>query len=153
MRFANQRIGVTEANRQTVKYFQGITNANNTDLTGKDGAELPWCSCFTNWCMTQARMAGTGKSGASTWLTWGTDATRDVARRVTRKAPYGSIVVLSPDSANRDTTGHVSFLLEITATDVLLLGGNQDNIVEAKSYKLTRVRTYRWPSGFAMPPP
>jgi uncharacterized protein (TIGR02594 family) len=151
MKFANQELGVTEASGGTVKYFNGITNAQGVNLTGKNGATLAWCSAFANWCMTQARFTGTGKSGAASWLSWGVDATIDTKTKTSRTPPYGSIVLLSPNPANRDSTGHVGFFVTFDSVGVAMLGGNQDNVVQVKSYTIDRVRVYRWPSTLAMP--
>ncbi|HWK89547.1 MAG TPA: TIGR02594 family protein, partial [Longimicrobium sp.] len=41
-----------------------------TDYKANDD-DVPWCSSFTNWVMTQAGIKGTNKANASSWLTWG----------------------------------------------------------------------------------
>ena len=94
--------------------------------------ETAWCSAFANWCMEQASVARTHKLNARSWLTWGRETV----------APFkGCVVVFSrpPDPSH----GHVGFWMGASGTDVLTLGGNENNAVSIKLYPASRLLCYR----------
>ena len=76
--------------------------------------------------------------GAKNWLQWGQEL----------KSPVDGCVVVF----TREGGGHVGF---VTGEDVngnlLVLGGNQSNEVNIKSFAKSRVTGYRYPEGYSIP--
>jgi len=111
-----------------------------TGLAATDD-EVPWCSAFVCWCFVQAGIAGTNSARARSWLEWGWP---------NNPPGYGAVVVLKrgrnapgPDVIN--APGHVGFLVGYSTPDeLLILGGNQSNAVNIRSYSASRVLAYRW---------
>ncbi|GMU10152.1 hypothetical protein ASNO1_64060 [Corallococcus caeni] len=133
--------GITEiqgrrSNARIVEYHASTSGKAKSD-------EIPWCSSFVNWCVTQAGLKGTNNAGAASWLSWGIPV---AARR-------GAIAVLfNPDAVKSrisQTGNHVGFLLQETATHYKLLGGNQGDAVKVSNMpkKAWRLKGYRWPDG------
>lgn len=86
--------------------------------------ETPWCSSFVNWCLNEVGIKGTNSAAAGSWLHWGTPS---------GPVPGAIVVICSSKRTDRSfsTSGaHVGFLIEETATDFRLLGGNQGNSVK-----------------------
>jgi uncharacterized protein (TIGR02594 family) len=103
-------------------------------VVGKISADnIPWCSAFTNWCMTQVRIKPSGSAMARSWLKWG----------VPTSFKRGAIVVLQTSPPPH---GHVGFALEETSSHIKVLGGNQSDKVMIKDYKKSLLIEYRWPS-------
>jgi uncharacterized protein (TIGR02594 family) len=98
--------------------------------------EIPWCSAFLQWVMTEEGIKGTGKANARSWLDWGLKA----------NGPRpGAVTVLWRDSP-KSWKGHVGFFIRKLGKQVLLLGGNQGDRVCLLSHADSRVLDYRWPS-------
>lgn len=116
-----------------------------TSLRAKEDA-VPWCSSFTNWCMSKAGIQGTGSAAAISWASWG--------ERITEPRE-GCIVVIrqrkkGQDQATGSASGnHVAFFKKIDNGRIFLLGGNQSDSVKVSSFGLASydVIAYRWPSG------
>jgi len=105
-----------------------------TNIRGYDD-KASWCSSFTNWCLAQVGIAGTGSALARSWLQWGEPLAQP--RR-------GCIVVLYRDDP-ASWKGHVGFYLREAAGRIHLLGGNQLGEVREHDYPLESVLGYRWP--------
>src|SRR5207237_496323 len=87
---------------------------------GARSDEVPWCSSFVNWCLRRTAVRGTDSAVARSWLGWGEELC---------EPKVGSIVVLQGEHAFE---GHVGFYLETRGSEVVVLGGNQDNEVNVK---------------------
>jgi uncharacterized protein (TIGR02594 family) len=120
--------GADRHNPRIVEYHQ------STSLLATDD-ETPWCSSFVNWCFEQAGIHGTNSARARSWETWGQQL---------RKPRRGSVTVFWRET-KASGKGHVAFFFEEKAERVLVLGGNQDNQVNIKSYPKTQLLSYRWP--------
>ncbi len=100
--------------------------------------ETDWCSAFVNWCLTEAGYEGTRSALARSWLDWGQKI--DSPRK-------GCIVIFSRGFRY----GHVGFYVAETETDILVLGGNQQNPatkiseVSERLYPKSRLLGYRIP--------
>lgn len=132
MEFAMGEIGQKEIsgdedNPRIVEY------AKTTTLKASDD-ETSWCSSFANWCMKQGLIKGTGLANARSWLKWGYECDSNV---------IGSIVVMSRGSD--PTKGHVGFLAGFDDDTVILLGGNQGDMVKYSRFSKSLVLGYRWP--------
>lgn len=115
-----------------------IDYLRTVDVPGELHDEIPWCSAFANWVMTQAGYVGTGSAAAVSWLKWG----KPVAMPM-----IGAIVILR--RGDPSWQGHVGFVQGWTKAGVLVLGGNQLNAVNVREYPYERVRAYRWPAEMA----
>jgi uncharacterized protein (TIGR02594 family) len=101
--------------------------------------EIAWCSAFTNWCMEQVNIMGTGRPNARSWLDWGSQCIAGPA--------YGAVTILTRGNP-RGWKGHVGFCVGQEGPNLLLLGGNQDNSVSIKPYAARRLLGYRLPVGY-----
>ena len=140
MAIAEKEKGVKEVpgvgvNPRVLEYLQAATDLSRL---AESRDETPWCSAFVNWCLKQAGYAGTNSAAARSWLDWGRAI--EVPRR-------GCIVVFS----RGPRFGHVGFYLSETETDIIVLGGNQDNPqtriseVNERPYSKSRLLGYRIP--------
>jgi uncharacterized protein (TIGR02594 family) len=131
MRTAKLEIGVKEipgeGHRDRILEYHMTTGLKAHD------DETPWCSSFVNWCLKQNGFRGTNSAKALSWMQWGMPSIPQ----------YGAITVLSRGSPGQ---GHVAFLVTKNEKQVLLLGGNQNNMVCQIWYPISRVLGYRWMS-------
>jgi uncharacterized protein (TIGR02594 family) len=105
--------------------------------------EVPWCSSFVNWCLEQAEEETTGSARARSWLAWGTAIS---------EPPAGAVTILKrgrepqPGPDVIEAQGHVGFIIgPASASEILLLAGNQGNAVSVRIYPRSAVLGYRWP--------
>jgi uncharacterized protein (TIGR02594 family) len=123
-----------ENDPQVLEYFTATSNLSKS-VRSKD--ETPWCSAFANWCLKQAGYEGTRNAAARSWMDWGEAI--ETPRR-------GCIVVFQ-----REGGGHVGFYIGETETEILVLGGNQQNRetllfeVSEKYYLKSNLLGYRIP--------
>jgi uncharacterized protein (TIGR02594 family) len=128
---------VGKQNKRIVEYHQTTSLKATTD-------EVPWCSSFVNWVITQVGRRGTNNALAKSWLNWGTTlaTARQGAVTVIKKKLRGG------DAATGSTTGfHVGFLISSSTTHVRLLGGNQSDSVKYSNFALASytIEGHRWP--------
>jgi uncharacterized protein (TIGR02594 family) len=95
---------------------------------------VPWCAALTGACLKRTGYKGSGSLMARSYLNWGTKLTEP------RK---GAVVVLERGAA---PAGHVGFVERWNATSVWILGGNQSDAVNIKSFPRGKVLGFRWPS-------
>lgn len=126
---ARRELGVKELqgiadNPRIVEYHSATTLRATDD-------EVPWCSSFVNWVMKKAGYVGTRSAAARSWANWGTKIDKPVK---------GCIVVLT-----RTGGGHVGFYEGEDASNIMVLGGNQDDAVNIRHYRRTRLLCYVLP--------
>lgn len=98
--------------------------------------ETPWCAAFTGAMLEHVGIQSSRFESAKSYLDWGEKLAQPV---------YGCIVVFT-----RDGGGHVGFVVgQNSSGDLLVLGGNQGDAVNIRTFSRTRVSGYRWPSGVA----
>jgi uncharacterized protein (TIGR02594 family) len=96
--------------------------------------EVPWCAAFVGAMLERCGIQSSRYESAKSYLTWGT---------ALAEPAYGCVVVFT-----RDGGGHVGFVVGRGAKgNLLVLGGNQSDEVNIKSFPLDRVAGYRWPVG------
>lgn len=132
LEIAMEEFGVCEypgkkQNPRIIQYHQSVTLKATED-------EIPWCSSFINWCMTEAGIEGTNSAAARSWMEWGA---------AHLQAQRGSVVIFR--RGKNPTQGHVAFFLSRIGDDVEVLGGNQSNRVGINRYPEKDVIGYRWP--------
>ncbi|MGQ4604099.1 TIGR02594 family protein [Aeromonas veronii] len=134
---ARRHIGLTEIkgakhNPEIVAMWKAIKRGGIKD------DETPWCASFVGACLERVGIPSTRFEGARSYVSWGEKLDKPVA---------GCVVVFS-----RDGGGHVGFVVgQDQSGNLLVLGGNQDDAVNVKSFKRHRVTAYRWPAGEPMP--
>lgn len=96
--------------------------------------ETPWCAAFVGAVLERVQIKSTRFESAKSYLGWGEPLL---------KPAYGCVVVF-----NRDGGGHVGFVVGQTTTgDLLVLGGNQNDAINIRSFPRSRAVGYRWPTG------
>lgn len=97
--------------------------------------ETPWCSIFINWCAIKAKIKGSGKESARSWLL--------IGEKVETPLP-GDVVVFWRESID-SWKGHVGIFFGFNQNGkrVYCLGGNQGNMVSITSYDTREVLGYR----------
>ncbi|CAB4141439.1 TIGR02594, TIGR02594 family protein [uncultured Caudovirales phage] len=126
---ARRELGVKElqgiADNPRIVEYHATTTLRATD------DEVPWCSSFVNWCMTKAGYVGTRSAAARSWASWGVKIDKPVK---------GCIVVLT-----RTGGGHVGFYEDGDDHTISVLGGNQDDAVNVRKYRSSRLLAYVLP--------
>lgn len=131
---AQQEIGVHEVENESRVHFYWKM-AKLSGLAKYSASKIPWCSGFVCAMVEMSGVRSPRTDGAKNWLNWG----------VTLEEPCdGCIVVFT-----RDGGGHVGIVVgEDEKGNLLVLGGNQGNAVNIKSFSRSRVTGYRYPEGF-----
>lgn len=102
--------------------------------------EVPWCAAFTGSMLETVGITSSRFESAKSYLTWG----------VSLPAPIvGCVVVFE-----REGGGHVGFVEgQDVSGNLIVLGGNQSDMVKLSAFPRSRVSGYRWPVGFEIPKP
>jgi len=99
--------------------------------------EVPWCAAFAGGCLEAVGIVSSRFESAKSYLAWGMPLSNPT---------YGCIVVFS-----RDGGGHVGFVVGRDAKDrLMVLGGNQGNMVSIAPFERSRVTGYRWPASVVL---
>jgi uncharacterized protein (TIGR02594 family) len=100
--------------------------------------ETPWCAAFVSAALERAGVTSKQTGWAKGYLDWG----------LALKEPVpGCVVVFT-----RKGGGHVGFVLGVDkAKNLMVLGGNQDDAVNVKSFGRKNVVGYRWPKNHPLP--
>ena len=117
-------VAETGSNARILAYLATCKDLSAEELVDDSTA---WCAAFANWCMIEAGLSGTNTSWARDWFAWGVEDLHPST---------GSVVVWkrSPGGNDDGLYGHVSFLIEAKAGEVIVLGGNQANTVCRLTY-------------------
>lgn len=134
IQIASKEIGVKEQegsshNPRILEYFATCNMKGVTD-------ELPWCSAFANWVITQAGMRGTNSASSQSWLDWS-------GGQRFNKPVYGALVVFKWKTGG----GHVGFVVGMKSGKLAVLGGNQGNMVKVSGFPTNDVVGYILPTG------
>lgn len=125
---AKAEIGTVEwkdgSNPKVVAYFKDSGNGFMTDDS------TPWCAAFVGAMLHRAGGSGTGKLTARSYLEWGMPVNRKDARP-------GDIAVFQ--RGNSAWQGHVAFFVEDRGALIKVLGGNQADAVNVKSYQASQL--------------
>lgn len=100
--------------------------------------ETPWCAAFVGACLERAGIKSSRFESAKSYLEWGEKL----------NAPaVGCVVVFT-----RTGGGHVGFVIGQDAKGNLqVLGGNQSDQVNVRTFGRDRVTGYRWCHEFGTP--
>jgi len=100
--------------------------------------ETPWCASFVNWVMKKAGQGGTNSAAAMSWAKYG---------KKLSKPAYGAIAVFSYGGGK----GHVGFVVGKKGSNILVLGGNQGNMVKVSSFGTSQIAAYVVPANYEVP--
>lgn len=129
---AQSQLGVQERNpgaHPAIIAFHATTGRFKAD-------EIPWCSSFVNWSMAQAGIKGTNSARALSWANWG---------KALQRPAYGSIAVIDYGGGR----GHVGFVAgQSQAGQIVLLGGNQSDMVRYSAFSAASIARYVYPRGY-----
>ena len=96
--------------------------------------ETAWCAAFVGAMLARAGLPHTNSLAARSYLQWGQNTT---------KPKRGDVVVFK--RGNSSWQGHVAFYLGSTSKAVQVIGGNQSDAVNVKSYSKSTLLGYRTP--------
>lgn len=109
------------------------------NLQGIKDDEVPWCASFVSGVLEEAGETSARSAWARSYLNWG-DKLGGPA--------VGAIVVFE----RGPSSGHVGFVAGRDAKgNLMVLGGNQGDMVKLSPFALGRVLGYRWPKGRPLP--
>jgi uncharacterized protein (TIGR02594 family) len=94
--------------------------------------ETAWCAAFVGAMLAHCDMPHTSSLAARSYLQWG---------RKTSRPKRGDIVVFK--RGNSSWQGHVAFYLGEASGRIYVLGGNQANAVNVRSYTKSSLLGYR----------
>lgn len=93
----------------------------------------PWCAAFVGGCLEAVGVVSSRYESAKSYLAWGVPLS---------KPTLGCVVVFE-----RQGGGHVGFVVgEDPKGRLMVLGGNQGNVVSIAPFDRSRVAGYRWPA-------
>lgn len=103
-----------------------------------DEDETPWCAAFASCVLELSGIKSARTGWARSYLQWG--------KRI-EKPREGCIVVFK-----RGSGGHIGFVVGKTSSgELAVLGGNQSDAVNVRSFDKSRVLGYMWPEGYPVP--
>lgn len=142
---ARQYIGLKEIpgkkNNQTiVGWWKKIFSPWFTD------DETPWCAAFVGAMLADAGLPNTKSAAALSYSKYGINV---------GGPKLGAIAYLARTNAKGQLVGgHVAFVVGKNAKNqILLLGGNQGDMVSIKAFDRSRILGYRWPLGYPIETP
>jgi uncharacterized protein (TIGR02594 family) len=97
------------------------------------GDETPWCAAFLGACLERAGIASTRSLLARSYLRWGSGIATP---------RLGAIAVFT--RGEDPGAGHVGFWLGEGGEEIMLLGGNQADMVSVAPIARARLLGYRW---------
>ncbi|AGH31953.1 baseplate hub subunit and tail lysozyme [Vibrio phage PWH3a-P1] len=131
---AYKDLGVHEVKDED-KVHQMWKDCKLSGLAKFSASKIPWCSGAACAWMERAGIKSPRTDGAKNWLGWGVEL---------EEPAYGSVAVFT-----RQGGAHVGFVVgEDYNGNLLIVGGNQSNEVNVKSFAKSRVSGYRFPTGY-----
>lgn len=118
-----------DSNKRIIEYHMTTSLKATSD-------EVPWCSAFTNWVLSQHGIVGTNSAAAISWEKWGGAI----------EPRLGCIVVMRRYDMSNPLARHVGFLWWDAGKEMVILGGNQGDAVSLQPFNINRVVAYRWPA-------
>lgn len=100
----------------------------------------PWCAAFVGSCLEECGITSSRSAAALSYRNWGEKLDHPVK---------GAIAYMERrDATGHLVGGHVGFVAGVdTRGNILLLGGNQGDMVDIKAFPKKRILGYRWPPG------
>lgn len=128
-------------NHRIIEYFRAVEFSPTAR-----GDETPWCSAFVNFILQKNKIKGTRLALARSFMSWynsisPTGHEGPPSATQIKDAPVGAVIVLK--RGKDPMYGHVGFFINLIGDQVFVLGGNQNNSVCIKPYKLSDVLDVR----------
>jgi uncharacterized protein (TIGR02594 family) len=108
---------------------------------GRADELVPWCASFVNAMLERSELPGTRSKAAASFATYGVET----------MIRLGAIALFGKSDPDAKGTGHVGLVAGWDEARVLLLGGNQRNMVSCVPRLRSGVVAFRWPAGYAWP--
>lgn len=130
---ADSEIGTLEVpgkgnNPAIVRYYADAGHA------GVKHDSVPWCAAFACSVLERSGIRSPRKLTARSFLNWGEEVT---------DPQVGDVVVFK--RGNSSWQGHVAFFVEETGKGISVLGGNQSDAVNIRTYSKSKLLGYRRP--------
>lgn len=130
---ARKHIGLTEV-KGAQHHPEILQMWKDIKRGGIKSDEVPWCAAFVGAMLERVGIKSSRFESAKSYLQWG---------ELIAEPVMGCIVVFT-----RNGGGHVGFVVGIDrGGNLLVLGGNQSDAVNIKSFPVSRVTGYRLPEG------
>ena len=101
--------------------------------------EVPWCAAFVGAMLKRAGIKPSGSLAARSYEAWGQPL----------KAPvFGCIAVKKRPGG---WLGHVGFCVGASASQIILLAGNQHDEVCVAAFPRSQFTAFRWPANVSVP--
>lgn len=129
---AKKEIGVSEHTIDGSKAVDQMWRDNKMSGLVGTAKTVPWCAGFVNAMLERSGIRSTRSDSSKSYIDYGVKLS---------EPKYGCVVVFS-----RKGGGHVGFCVGKTKDgNLLILGGNQSDAVNIKSFSTDRVIAYRYP--------
>lgn len=103
-------------------------------LGGIKNDEIPWCAGFVGGILEKSDIISSRADSARSYLNWGVHVHTPM---------IGAIVIFE----RGETSGHVGFVVgRDENNNLMVLGGNQGDMVKIAPFDQDRVLGYRWPA-------
>ena len=101
---------------------------------------IPWCASFVSWCLQQVNVNEFSSPSAAAWIGFGSKLT---------SPEFGAIAVYQRVQRDGRIQNHVAFVAGVDSSgDIILLGGNQSDMVSLMRPRGGRFLYFGLPTGF-----
>lgn len=105
--------------------------------------ETAWCAAFVGGVMAKAGLSGSGMLNARSYETWG--------QALPLNSPVYGCVGVKKRQGGQAWQGHVGFVVGASASQIIMLGGNQGDSVSVAAFPRADFTAFRYPSKIALP--
>jgi uncharacterized protein (TIGR02594 family) len=123
--YEQARLIAPNSNPRILEYLSSVPGGENLN------DKVDWASAFAEWTLNQVGISGPKSLAAKAWVRWG---------RGVKEPQKGALAIF-----NFDGTEHVGFVLADAGDDLIVLGGNEEQKVQARRYPKSKLITYRMP--------
>lgn len=107
--------------------------------------ETAWCAAFVGGVLAKIGVPGTGSLAARSYEGWGQPLPLN-------QPVYGAIGVKKRSGKNAPAwQGHVGFVVGASADQIIMLGGNQNDMVNIAAFRRDEFTAFRYPPNVALP--
>ncbi|CAB5220252.1 TIGR02594, TIGR02594 family protein [uncultured Caudovirales phage] len=105
--------------------------------------ETAWCAAFVGGVLAKAGLSGSRLLNARSYETWG--------QALPQNVPVYGCVGVKKRAGGQAWQGHVGFVVGASASQIILLGGNQGDSVSVAAFPRADFTAFRYPSKIALP--
>lgn len=106
--------------------------------------ETAWCAAFVGGVLSKVGIPGTGSLAARSYEQWGQGLPLN-------QPVYGCIGTKKRSGKGASWQGHVGFVVGASATQIIMLGGNQNDMVSIAAFRRDEFTAFRYPPLVALP--